>query len=87
MGAAGAQHLADALARNPVIVILSASLPYTYIHFFTQILLTLKLGINGFGDVGAQNLADGLAKNTVILILPSSLSYTHIHFLHRNSPH
>jgi hypothetical protein len=82
-----AQHLADALAKNTVILILSSSLPYTNIHFFIQSLTTLNLSSNLIGGKEAQYLADALVKNTVMLISTSSLSYIHSYFSHRHSPH
>jgi hypothetical protein len=63
-----------------VILILSSSISYTHLHFFTQTLTTLDLESNQIGAVGAQHLADALRNNTVILILSSSISYTHLHF-------
>jgi hypothetical protein len=75
-----AQHLADALRDNTVILILPSSISYTHIHFFTQILTTLDLEYNQIGAVGAQHLADALRDNTVIPTLSSSISYTHLHF-------
>jgi Ran GTPase-activating protein (RanGAP) involved in mRNA processing and transport len=80
IGDAGAQHLADALRNNTVILILSSSISYTHLHFFIQTLTTLDLNHNQIGDAGAQHLADALRNNTVTLILSSSISYTHLHF-------
>ncbi len=61
-------------------LILSSSLSYPHLHFFTQTLTTLNLGYNQIGAVGAQHLAGALRNNTVTLILSSSLSYPHLHF-------
>jgi hypothetical protein len=36
IGAVGAQHLADALQHNTVTLILSSSISYTHLHFFTD---------------------------------------------------
>jgi hypothetical protein len=80
IGALGAQHLADALRNNTVTLILSSSLSYPHLHFFTQTLTTLDLGENQIGDLGAQHLVDALRNNMVTLVLSSSLSFTHLHF-------
>ena len=61
-------------------LILSYSIPYTHLHFFTQTLTTLDLHWNQIGALGAQHLADALRNNTVTLILSYSISYTHLHF-------
>ena len=60
--------------------ILSSSISYTHLHFFTQTLTTLNLWNNQIGAVGAQHPADALRNNTVTRILSSSISYTHVHF-------
>jgi Ran GTPase-activating protein (RanGAP) involved in mRNA processing and transport len=80
IGDEAAQHLADALQNNTVILILSSSISYTYLHFFTQTLTTLNLNANQIGDKGAEHLADALRNSTVTIIFSSSISYTHLHF-------
>jgi hypothetical protein len=61
-----------------VTLILSSSISYTHLYFFTQTLTTLDLHHNGIGAVGAQHLADALRNNMVTLILSSSISYTYL---------
>jgi uncharacterized membrane protein len=74
IGAVGAQHFADVLRINTVILILSSSISYAYLHFLTQTLTTLDLSYNQIAAVGAQHLADTLRNNTVTLIFSSSFS-------------
>ena len=72
-------HL-NKVSQNSMNIVLSSSISYTHLHFFTQTLTTLDLSSNQIGAVGAQDVADALTKNTVTILLSSSTSYTHLHF-------
>jgi len=62
-GALGAQHLADALRNNTVTLILSSSISYAHLHFFTQTLTTLHLYNNQIGDHLEARLKELIGRN------------------------
>ncbi|CAM4827213.1 unnamed protein product [Rotaria magnacalcarata] len=69
IGALGAQHLANALQHNTVILILYSSISFNHLHFLSQTLTALDLSSNGIGALEAQHLADALQHNTTLTTL------------------
>lgn len=83
IGAAGAQHLADALKKNTVNHFLSSFL--SFLLFSMQTLKELDLQLEKIGDIGALHLGDALRNNTVNDLFYSSLSASSFSFVYRHS--
>ena len=71
----GAQHLADALKNNKVLLTRLETRSYPCLLLDTQKLTTMKLGWNQIGAIGAQHIAEALKHNSVTATRRFYLSY------------